>query len=82
MKYLCCLLIDARFESVCILGFNSPEWAIACRAAIHAGGLSVGKCWFTTGSPRTQETNRFINFMYMHPCKLTETRLKDSMKIN
>ncbi|XP_023332045.1 very long-chain-fatty-acid--CoA ligase bubblegum [Eurytemora carolleeae] len=31
-----------RFESVCILGFNAPEWAIASLAAIHAGGLSVG----------------------------------------
>jgi long-chain-fatty-acid--CoA ligase ACSBG len=26
-----------RFHSVCILGFNSPEWIIADLAAIHAG---------------------------------------------
>lgn len=26
-----------RFHSVCILGFNSPEWLIANLAAIHAG---------------------------------------------
>jgi long-chain-fatty-acid--CoA ligase ACSBG len=26
-----------RFYSVCILGFNSPEWIIADLAAIHAG---------------------------------------------
>ena len=26
-----------RFHSVCILGFNSPEWFIADLAAIHAG---------------------------------------------
>lgn len=26
-----------RFHSVCILGFNSPEWLISNLAAIHAG---------------------------------------------
>jgi len=31
-----------RFESVCILGFNSPEWVIADVAAIFAGGLVAG----------------------------------------
>jgi len=31
-----------RFDSVCILGFNSPEWAIANLAAIFAGGLAAG----------------------------------------
>lgn len=31
-----------RFESVCILGFNSPEWVIADVAAIFAGGLAAG----------------------------------------
>jgi len=31
-----------RFESVSILGFNSPEWVISDVAAIHAGGTSAG----------------------------------------
>lgn len=31
-----------RFHSVCILGFNSPEWLIADLAAIHAGGFAAG----------------------------------------
>jgi len=31
-----------RFHSVCILGFNSPEWFIADLAAIHAGGFAAG----------------------------------------
>ena len=33
-----------RFDAVCILGFNAPEWAIADLAAIHAGGTATGKC--------------------------------------
>jgi len=37
-----------RFHSVCILGFNSPEWAIADLAAIHAGGFAAGI--YTTNS--------------------------------
>lgn len=32
----------ARFQSVCILGFNSPEWVISDLAAIHAGSLATG----------------------------------------
>lgn len=31
-----------RFEAVCILGFNAPEWSIANLAAIFAGGLAAG----------------------------------------
>ena len=31
-----------RFHSVCILGFNSPEWFISQMGAIMAGGFSVG----------------------------------------
>ncbi|KAF4521073.1 hypothetical protein B566_EDAN012372 [Ephemera danica] len=31
-----------RFGTVCILGFNSPEWFISDLAAIHAGGLAAG----------------------------------------
>lgn len=31
-----------RFDSVCILGFNSPEWVISDLAAICAGGLAAG----------------------------------------
>jgi len=31
-----------RFESVCILGFNSPEWVISNLAAIFAGGFAAG----------------------------------------
>merc|ERR550534_449655 len=37
-----------RFHSVCILGFNSPEWVIADLAAIHAGGFAAGI--YTTNS--------------------------------
>jgi len=31
-----------RFDSVCILGFNSPEWVISNLGAIFAGGLAAG----------------------------------------
>eukprot|EP00092_Neocalanus_flemingeri_P023238 GFUD01025198.1.p1 GENE.GFUD01025198.1~~GFUD01025198.1.p1 ORF type:complete len:664 (+),score=168.76 GFUD01025198.1:121-2112(+) len=31
-----------RFDSVCILGFNSPEWAISDLGAIFAGGFAAG----------------------------------------
>jgi len=31
-----------RFESVCILGFNSPEWVISNLGAIFAGGFACG----------------------------------------
>jgi len=32
----------ARFDSVCILGFNAPEWVISDVAAIFAGGFAAG----------------------------------------
>ena len=38
-----------RFHSVCILGFNSPEWFISQMGAIMAGGFSAGI--YTTNSP-------------------------------
>lgn len=38
-----------RFHGVCIMGFNSPEWAIANYGAVFAGGLSTGV--YTTNSP-------------------------------
>ncbi|XP_012264154.1 very long-chain-fatty-acid--CoA ligase bubblegum isoform X2 [Athalia rosae] len=38
-----------RYHSVCIIGFNSPEWFIADLAAIHAGGFAAGI--YTTNSP-------------------------------
>lgn len=31
-----------RFDSVCILGFNTPEWNISYLGAIFAGGLAAG----------------------------------------
>ncbi|XP_056637858.1 very long-chain-fatty-acid--CoA ligase bubblegum-like isoform X2 [Diorhabda sublineata] len=37
-------------HSVCILGFNSPEWFYSHLAAIFAGGVSVGI--YTTNSPK------------------------------
>lgn len=37
-----------RYHSVCILGFNSPEWFIGDMAAIHAGGYVAGV--YTTNS--------------------------------
>ncbi|XP_070163763.1 long-chain-fatty-acid--CoA ligase ACSBG2 isoform X2 [Polyergus mexicanus] len=38
-----------RHYSVCLLGFNSPEWFIADLAAIYAGGHAAGI--YTTNSP-------------------------------
>ncbi|XP_051175143.1 very long-chain-fatty-acid--CoA ligase bubblegum isoform X1 [Leptopilina boulardi] len=38
-----------RHHSVCILGFNSPQWFIADVAAIYAGGFAAGI--YTTNSP-------------------------------
>ncbi|XP_015430862.1 PREDICTED: very long-chain-fatty-acid--CoA ligase bubblegum isoform X1 [Dufourea novaeangliae] len=38
-----------RHHSVCILGFNSPEWLISDLAAIYAGGLAAGI--YTTNTP-------------------------------
>lgn len=37
-----------RYHSVCILGFNSPEWFISDVAAIYAGGVAAGI--YTTNS--------------------------------
>ncbi|XP_043474001.1 very long-chain-fatty-acid--CoA ligase bubblegum isoform X2 [Leptopilina heterotoma] len=38
-----------KHHSVCILGFNSPQWFIADVAAIYAGGFAAGI--YTTNSP-------------------------------
>lgn len=38
-----------RFQGVSIIGFNSPEWAIADVGAIFAGGVAAGI--YTTNSP-------------------------------
>ncbi|KAF7405424.1 hypothetical protein HZH66_004330 [Vespula vulgaris] len=38
-----------RYHSVCILGFNSPQWFISDIAAIYAGGFAAGI--YTTNSP-------------------------------
>ncbi|KYQ58784.1 Long-chain-fatty-acid--CoA ligase ACSBG2 [Trachymyrmex zeteki] len=38
-----------RYHSVCIIGFNSPEWFIAELATIYAGGIATGI--YTTNSP-------------------------------
>jgi len=38
-----------RYHSVCILGFNSPEWFISDLGAIFAGGFAAGI--YTTNSP-------------------------------
>ncbi|CAK9800207.1 Long-chain-fatty-acid--CoA ligase ACSBG2 [Anthophora plagiata] len=38
-----------RYHSVCILGFNSPEWFFSDLGAIYAGGYAVGI--YTTNSP-------------------------------
>jgi len=39
----------ARFDGICILGFNSPEWFIADLGAIYAGGIVAGI--YTTNGP-------------------------------
>ena len=39
----------SRYESVSILGFNSPEWLIANVGAIAAGGFAAGI--YTTNNP-------------------------------
>lgn len=38
-----------RHHSVCIIGYNSPEWFISDLAAIYAGGFATGI--YTTNSP-------------------------------
>ncbi|XP_018349762.1 PREDICTED: long-chain-fatty-acid--CoA ligase ACSBG2-like, partial [Trachymyrmex septentrionalis] len=40
-----------RHHSVCIMGFNSPEWFIADLATIYAGGIATGI--YITNSPET-----------------------------
>jgi len=42
-----------RYESVCILGFNSPEWLMANNGAIFAGGFAAGI--YTTNEPAACE---------------------------
>ncbi|KYN09718.1 PREDICTED: very long-chain-fatty-acid--CoA ligase bubblegum-like [Trachymyrmex cornetzi] len=39
-----------RYHSVCIMGFNSPEWFIADLATIYAGGIATGI--YITNSPK------------------------------
>jgi len=38
-----------KSHSVCIIGFNAPEWHISCLATVVAGGLTTGI--YTTNSP-------------------------------
>ncbi|KAL1449111.1 hypothetical protein WDU94_000344 [Cyamophila willieti] len=38
-----------RYHSVCIIGFNSPEWFYSDLGAIYAGGFAAGM--YTTNSP-------------------------------
>ncbi|KYQ58785.1 Very long-chain-fatty-acid--CoA ligase bubblegum [Trachymyrmex zeteki] len=40
-----------RHHSVCIMGFNSPEWFIADLATIYAGGIATGI--YITNSPKS-----------------------------
>uniref|UniRef100_A0AAV1UP22 AMP-dependent synthetase/ligase domain-containing protein n=1 Tax=Peronospora matthiolae TaxID=2874970 RepID=A0AAV1UP22_9STRA len=42
-----------RYQAVSIIGFNSPEWAIADIGAIFAGGVAAGI--YTTNSPKACE---------------------------
>ncbi|PSN55903.1 Very long-chain-fatty-acid--CoA ligase bubblegum [Blattella germanica] len=37
-----------RHHSVCIIGFNAPEWFFSCLGAIYSGGISAGI--YTTAS--------------------------------
>ena len=42
-----------RNDSVCILGFNSPEWRMSNMGAIMAGGFAAGI--YTTNEPAACE---------------------------
>jgi len=42
-------------HTVCVQGFNSPEWFLSCQGAIHAGGICAGLYPTNNG-----ETNKFI----------------------
>lgn len=66
-----------RFHSVCILGFNSPEWILSQMGAIMAGGISVGV--YTTNTP---EACRYVadhcraNIVVVEDAKQLEKILK------
>jgi long-chain-fatty-acid--CoA ligase ACSBG len=42
-------------KTVCVQGFNSPEWFLSCQGAVHAGGICAGL--YPTNNA---ETNKFI----------------------
>ena len=61
----------SRFDSVCILGFNAPEWVISDVAAIFAGGFAAGI--YPTNGPEVEKLKNYyitlLFFVYLpsHP---------------
>ena len=47
----------SRFDSVCILGFNAPEWVISDVAAIFAGGFAAGI--YPTNGPEVEKLKNY-----------------------
>ena len=64
LKSLNCNNIFSRFDSVCILGFNAPEWVISDVAAIFAGGFAAGI--YPTNGPEVEELkkNYYITLLF------------------
>ena len=57
LKSLHCNHFLSRFDSVCILGFNAPEWVISDVAAIFAGGFAAGI--YPTNGPEVEKLKSY-----------------------
>ena len=54
----------SRFDSVCILGFNAPEWVISDVAAIFAGGFAAG-IYPTNGPEVGKVENYYTSLLFL-----------------
>ena len=64
LKSLHCNHFLSRFDSVCILGFNAPEWVISDVAAIFAGGFAAGI--YPTNGPEVEIVkNYYISLLFL-----------------